>query len=237
MTKRIRILAVASAALLAVGVVSPRPARADLDITVSINGFLVGSQTSTTDSNLFNIGTISHGGATWNSLLIVASTNFPGGSNGNLTQESITGAGSTGSGTLTVNVVETGGFTSPGGSGTQMNLQSNVSRSDGETGTTLTFQSFSTDINNNSVSPGQQTFNPLVGVNVSPNQVSVGFVRGATYPLSSTLTLTAGDSANINVNGSTTVTAVPEPSTMAIAGLGALGMIGYGLRRRKAMGA
>ncbi len=30
---------------------------------------------------------------------------------------------------------------------------------------------------------------------------------------------------------------VPEPSTMAIAGLGALGMIGYGLRRRKAMGA
>jgi len=31
--------------------------------------------------------------------------------------------------------------------------------------------------------------------------------------------------------------AVPEPSTMAIAGLGALGMIGYGLRRRKAMGA
>jgi hypothetical protein len=33
------------------------------------------------------------------------------------------------------------------------------------------------------------------------------------------------------------LTAVPEPSTMAIAGLGALGMIGYGLRRRKALGA
>jgi len=31
--------------------------------------------------------------------------------------------------------------------------------------------------------------------------------------------------------------AVPEPSTMAIAGLGALGMIGYGLRRRKVLGA
>ena len=30
---------------------------------------------------------------------------------------------------------------------------------------------------------------------------------------------------------------VPEPSSMAIAGLGALGMIGYGLRRRKALGA
>jgi len=34
-----------------------------------------------------------------------------------------------------------------------------------------------------------------------------------------------------------TITAVPEPSTMAIAGLGALGFIGYGLRRRKALGA
>jgi len=30
---------------------------------------------------------------------------------------------------------------------------------------------------------------------------------------------------------------VPEPSSLAIAGLGALGMIGYGLRRRKALGA
>jgi len=33
------------------------------------------------------------------------------------------------------------------------------------------------------------------------------------------------------------VQAVPEPTTLAIAGLGGLGMIGYGLRRRKAMGA
>jgi hypothetical protein len=49
------------------------------------------------------------------------------------------------------------------------------------------------------------------------------------------ITLGAGDTANITIT--TTVTAVPEPSTMAIAGLGALGMIGYGLRRRKALGA
>jgi len=31
--------------------------------------------------------------------------------------------------------------------------------------------------------------------------------------------------------------AIPEPSTMALAGLGALGFIGYALRRRKARGA
>jgi len=34
----------------------------------------------------------------------------------------------------------------------------------------------------------------------------------------------------------TSTTAVPEPSSLAIAGLGALGMIGYGIRRRKALG-
>jgi PEP-CTERM motif len=37
--------------------------------------------------------------------------------------------------------------------------------------------------------------------------------------------------------GSSPSVVVPEPSTMAIAGLGALGLIGYGLRRRKALGA
>jgi hypothetical protein len=35
----------------------------------------------------------------------------------------------------------------------------------------------------------------------------------------------------------TDLTTVPEPSSMALAGLGALGLIGFALRRRKAMGA
>ena len=43
--------------------------------------------------------------------------------------------------------------------------------------------------------------------------------------------------SGFNYGGTSSVTAVPEPSTMAIAGIGALGMIGYGLRRRKALGA
>lgn len=36
-----------------------------------------------------------------------------------------------------------------------------------------------------------------------------------------------------SVAGTASATAVPEPSSMAIAGLGALGLIGYGIRRRK----
>jgi len=47
---------------------------------------------------------------------------------------------------------------------------------------------------------------------------------------SSTFTATSG-------SGDVRTTPVPEPSTMAFVGLGALGMIGYGLRRRKASGA
>jgi len=46
----------------------------------------------------------------------------------------------------------------------------------------------------------------------------------------------SGDTTMQN-SGVFSATIVPEPSTMAIAGLGALGMIGYGLRRRKALGA
>jgi len=34
-----------------------------------------------------------------------------------------------------------------------------------------------------------------------------------------------------------TITAIPEPSSMALAGLGAMGLVGYGLRRRKVLGA
>jgi len=66
---------------------------------------------------------------------------------------------------------------------------------------------------------------------------------GFTLPgISSSVSVAGGSSVGFTSftasdSGNTTATVVPEPSTMAIAGLGALGMIGYGLRRRKALGA
>jgi len=61
------------------------------------------------------------------------------------------------------------------------------------------------------------------------------------YSLTEVLTITftsAGSvQASLSSDSSANFTAVPEPSSMAIAGLGALGMIGFGLRRRKALGA
>jgi len=85
-------------------------------------------------------------------------------------------------------------------------------------------------------------------VSVSGNDTPVADIsRGSLYALSNitTVTITAlGLGTSVDTGGSTTATPqenstsiVPEPSSFAIAGLGALGMIGYGLRRRKAQGA
>lgn len=54
------------------------------------------------------------------------------------------------------------------------------------------------------------------------------------------ITLGGGDGAQFTITTSAFPTGqffVPEPSSFAIAGLGALGLIGYGVRRRKALGA
>lgn len=49
-----------------------------------------------------------------------------------------------------------------------------------------------------------------------------------------TLESTTGSPHQYTFSGSIETTSTPEPSSMALAGLGALGLIGYGLRRRKA---
>jgi len=68
---------------------------------------------------------------------------------------------------------------------------------------------------------------------------SVASTGGTPYGMTEIFRLTLGHGSSITLSSSTVATpsAAPEPSTMAIAGIGALGMIGYGLRRRKAMGA
>lgn len=68
--------------------------------------------------------------------------------------------------------------------------------------------------------------NPAVGVN---------FNNAGTFSLYQEIVITFTKAGTFSANFSNQVS--PEPSTMALAGLGALGMIGYGLRRRKALGA
>lgn len=67
--------------------------------------------------------------------------------------------------------------------------------------------------------------------------------NAGTYSLSQSITLSgitgnAGGTVQLlNVTGNSGVTPTPEPSSLALTGLGALGLIGYGLRRRKVLGA
>jgi hypothetical protein len=62
---------------------------------------------------------------------------------------------------------------------------------------------------------------------------------GPGYSLSEQIVLTGinPSAAGFNFGGTSSVTSVPEPTSLAIAGIGGLGLIGYGLRRRKALGA
>jgi hypothetical protein len=75
--------------------------------------------------------------------------------------------------------------------------------------------------------------NPLGGTSTG------SFTASAPYTLTEVLTITfaGAGTASVSTDSSANFTVVPEPSTMAIAGLGSLGFIAYGLRRRKASGA
>ncbi len=57
------------------------------------------------------------------------------------------------------------------------------------------------------------------------------------FSMTSVVNASLTGSAVVNWTTNLVLTPVPEPSSMATAGLGALGMIGYALRRRKALGA
>jgi hypothetical protein len=78
--------------------------------------------------------------------------------------------------------------------------------------------------------------NVITAAGPTSEETSTATVGAGTY----TFTLSYGETAGLPaileffVNGNIVTGVVPEPSTMAIAGLGAIGFIGYGLRRRKA---
>jgi hypothetical protein len=65
----------------------------------------------------------------------------------------------------------------------------------------------------------------------------LAFTNPGTFGERQLLVITLGPSDNANFTFNTAVVelqGVPEPSSLAIAGIGALGLIGFGLRRRKA---
>jgi hypothetical protein len=60
------------------------------------------------------------------------------------------------------------------------------------------------------------------------------FSRTGDYSLTTVANIEITAGADVNFSAHVNAIGVPEPSSIAIAGLGALGLIGYGLRRRRA---
>jgi hypothetical protein len=257
--RRLRTVAMAFAIVAVVTLGRVRSASADILVTVIDNP---GShQTVQTFDNASNTQfQFSFSAGSYTGSLDAVVTNFPGNNPASIgTTVNITGI--SGNGTLNpetlvvqVQLVNFNSHTPSSStnllwntpSGTPVNVGASGSFSaSGDSGTVTTNTYFNSTTSTTTTGIGTSTIsatqlNGETGRSTSvtnPNQ---------TYTLSQVVTL-----SNLNVpnhtgtkqpdfGGTSTVNgpnAVPEPSTMAIAGLGALGMIGYGLRRRKALGA
>jgi len=240
----LKVMAVAVAAVGMIVLGGSQRAAADIFITVSSG---TSTQTFDAPSNTSANTTFTNVGGYSFSIQTVI-TNYPGtGGQGEISTTVNLASFTAGSPALvtTVQLTNPGGgtnllWTSPSSSpvsvtaGTSFTTQSGVSAG---TVSTTTYYS----------SPGVTS--GLGGATVS-NSAAYGTGGGLStasaaysgpYTLAQTVTLTGAVStaSSFNYGGTSSVSsiAVPEPSSMAIAGLGALGMIGYGLRRRKALGA
>jgi hypothetical protein len=204
---------------------SPSAARADLTITLSESGHA--SQSFTVPGGPPAINVIS---TVYGDFSIEADTATSFGSNANQAMLQVTTLSvrnsASGSKTLTVTVDQTG-YTVP--YAPTMLVNSSLSTTNIPTGGTISFVSSL----NGGMTPSVSLSGPTVNNSIAaPPTLFSGVTRP--YTLDSTTTITIGAGLTSNSTGTTTAFAVPEPSSMALAGLGAMGLIGYGVRRRKA---
>jgi len=221
----------------------------DQELQITVDGV-------TTTYHAPNGGSASTGGnvtlgAIGNQVTINAniSDNNPGGAGGSFLQgATVTLRNVSGNNTVSISVGDTNwsaptapptitatsslGGTSTFTGATNLSLQSYIDQSNAQNGTTSPYSPGSqTTYSSGSVgSGGGLSFN-LAAASVSIPSLS------SLFSMTSVVSLSLSNSAVVNFTTDLVLSSVPEPSSMAIAGLGALGMIGYGLRRRKALGA
>jgi hypothetical protein len=227
---------IALLALAAFGLVNPS-ASAQVTLNYSISGTTGAGNTSGTQNDITYTVNSTATDATTGSNVSTTTINT---SNNGSTEESITinvtvsnftfnGAAFAGEGVVTNMVVSaTGGnphSTSDAvtmTSSTAGNSLGTISGTQGQTGT---------NTNPYTLTPSSVTNNITVGLAATPFQIFQSF----------TVTLDPLDTGTFSIQTSATPTGTvfgaPEPSSFAIAGVGALGLIGFGLRRRKALGA
>jgi PEP-CTERM motif len=234
------------AGILILGVATP--ARAGLDIWVStvnnppVAADLVTSVASGTGFQSVTYNNTSFGGV-WGISALATSSNSPGtsttgflaGSNVTLTNND------TVSHTIYISLGDVG-FTMPVGG---VNVDSHIANTViiNGAGNLEHFQSFVNESNAQNATSGNPSGDQtpsIVGPTSAASDVFYS-IAALTSPFGITetfaITLDGGSQINFASNTTLTPATVPEPSSLVLGGIGALGMIGYGLRRRKALGA
>jgi hypothetical protein len=237
-------LTLAMVGLAALG--NPGTVSADILVTVSS-----GSTTESYDiaGNAWGAaGFTDVGGYTFNVATVI--TNYPAenGSGGQIstTVNVLSSTGSPGTLSVQVQLVESNSnkanllWTTPAVGPVSVSAASSFVAQPGVSSGTVTTNTYNSTSSATTTGIGQSTVSASdsVGAAVGPNYINTVNPAGS-YTLSQTMTLSG---LKVKANdlfsfaGTSAVTA-PEPSSLAIASLGGLGLIGYGLRRRKARGA
>jgi hypothetical protein len=243
MNTRLRLLAItAMVGVLALGMATPARAALDIAISTTNNPPLIPGDVVATGANTGPVSFTGNVGG-FHIETLASSSNSPGsptlaalfGSDTTITNNNTT--------TATIYItLGAQGFTSPVAPPT-LQLLSHVGGTVpvADPSNLLTFQSILNTSNVQNATTGITTpaqHPGITGGSFSSDASTPITSLSGTYSLTEYFAITLSPGSIFNFSSSTTLTrVVPEPSTTALAGLGALGLIGYGLRRRKAMGA
>jgi PEP-CTERM motif len=235
LSRRIISRIAATVAILAISMC--KPARADLEIWISESGTPGGaSKVAASGSN--SSSTSYSNGSYGNNLSIGATASYTNSSAplSEAISSSITLTNTSSSVVDVYVLVGANGFAAPSppfnvlssvsgtGAPSSFSFTSYVNNSNGQNATSGGAQGAGSGSNS-----GSQALNSSKAFSVNSN--------ANPYSITEYFKITLNDHASMTLSSSTSVVTAPEPSSMAIAGIGALGMIGYGLRRRKALGA
>jgi hypothetical protein len=231
---------VAVVGILAGGMVTP--ARADLEIQLSTDGttWTPVSQATSGTSAIYSNSAFQ---GLFDVSMLGADSNSPGTTPPAYLEGSDTHVANISSGiaTLYIKLSDTG-FTSP--------LNPPAILLDSQIGTTvtvggkdnaLTYQSYVDPSNGEATLTGFTTGPQMPSITGSPkssnDDTSKLITSGltSTYSITEYFKITLDGGSQINFSSGTNLSAVPEPSSLMLTGLGALGLIGYGLRRRGAV--